>query len=187
MIDLTRKVLPNTVTVSGRTFSIYTDFRIWMKFEISITSRSAGDEIPIGYLFKNDRPTYCDIRDLLAFSRPVRELPRPVRGTASDVVALDFRQDSDLIYAAFLQQYGIDLIDIPELHWHKFLALLHGLRGTKLDEVMGYRCYEKQTNKDVDPYEEMREAWSIEPPLTAEEEAELEDFNRIFGGGDSKG
>lgn len=103
-----------------------------------------------------------------------------MRGTSSDVILLDFKIDSDLIYAAFLQQYGVDLIDVPELHWHKFLAMLNGLRGTKLDEVIGYRCYQKQTDKDIDPYEEMREAWAIERPLSEEEEAELEAFNAAF-------
>lgn len=35
MIDLTKKALPNTITVDGRAYSIYTDFRVWMQFEIS--------------------------------------------------------------------------------------------------------------------------------------------------------
>ena len=48
---------------------------------------------------------------------------------------------------------------------------------------MGYRCYTKQTDKSIDPYEEMREAWRIEKPLTAEEQEEIENFNKQFGGG----
>ncbi len=180
MIDLTKHSLPNTISVNGREYSIYTDFRIWLRFENSLKGRHEHDQIEIGYLFKNERPVYTDIRNILAFSRPKNELPRPVRGTSSDVTVIDFEIDSDLIYAAFLQQYGIDLVDIPEMHWHKFLALLHGLKGTKLDEVMGYRCYEKQHNKDIDPYEELREAWTIEPPLTAEEEEELDAFNAML-------
>ena len=79
-----------------------------------------------------------------------------------------------------MQQYGIDLIDIDNLHWHKFLALFYGLKNTKLDEIMGYRCYEKQTDKGIDPYEELREAWSIDPKLTEAEQAELDAFNAAF-------
>lgn len=186
MIDLTRKSLPNTVEVNGRAFSVYTDFRVWMAFEIALAEHRGNDPIPVAYLFKNEHPVYCDIRALLEFSRPKNELPRKVRGTASDVRVIDFRIDSDLIYAAFLQQYGIDLVDVPDLHWHKFLAMLNGLKGTKLDEVMQYRCYEKQTDKNIDPYEEMRAAWELETPLTLEEEEELEEFNRLLGG-DGKG
>ena len=180
MIDLTRRSLPNTVTVNGRDYSIYTDYRLWMRFEISIQESADRGEIPIGYLFVNDKPRYCNIRDLLAFSRPERVLPKAVRGTSSNAILFDFRIDSDLIYAAFMQQYGIDLIDIDNLHWHKFLALFYGLKNTKLDEIMGYRCYEKQTDKGIDPYEELREAWSIDPKLTEAEQAELDAFNAAF-------
>ena len=187
MIDLTRKSLPNTITVYGRAFSIYTDFRVWLRFEIELTEHRSQNAMPIEYLFKNERPVFCPITSLLEFARPKRELPRAIRGGASDTRVLDFRIDSDLIYAAFLQQYGIDLIDIPELHWHKFLALLYGLKDTKLDEIMGYRCYEKQTNSKIDPYEELREAWALDQILTPEEEEELAAFNKMAGGGDSDG
>lgn len=181
MIDLTRNTLPNTVHVNGRDFSVYTDFRVWLRFEISLAEHRGSEPIPVDYLFKNERPVYCDVRQLLEFARPENVLPRQVRGT-SDARLIDFKIDSDFIYAAFLQQYGIDLIDVPELHWHKFLALFRGLKGTKLDEIMGYRCYEKQTNKNIDPYEELREAWELEAPMSEEEEEMLAEFNRIAGG-----
>lgn len=180
MIDLTRRALPNTLEVNGRAYSIHTDFRVWMRFEIALSERRDNSPIPIDYIFKNEKPNYCDVRDLLVFSRPARELPRRVSGTAADVIVIDFKIDADLIYAAFLQQYRIDLIEVEELHWHKFLALLNGLTDTKLTEVMGYRCYEKQDRKDLDPYEEMREAWRIEKPLTEEEQADLDAFNAQF-------
>ena len=34
MLDLTAKSLPNTIRIHGKDFSIYTDFRVWMKFMI---------------------------------------------------------------------------------------------------------------------------------------------------------
>jgi len=34
MIDLTKKVLPNTVMVGGRAFRIDTDYRTWLRFLI---------------------------------------------------------------------------------------------------------------------------------------------------------
>lgn len=180
MMDLTKKALPNTVMVGGRAYSIYTDFRLWMRFEIAVSKLKRGKTMDISYLFKNDMPVYCDLTELFTFSRPASPLPRPI--SHSSVIALDYELDSDLIYAAFLGQYGIDLCDIKELHWHKFLALLSGLNeSTKLREVMGYRCYEKSDDKK-DPYEELRRAWEIEPPMSEEEQAELDDFNKMFGG-----
>lgn len=177
MMDLTRKALPNTVMVGGRAYSIYTDFRLWMRFEIAVSKLKRGETIDIAYLFKNEHPVYCDIRELFAFSRPESPLPRPI--SHSSVIALDYELDADLIYAAFLGQYGIDLVEVKELHWHKFLALLNGLNeSTKLREVMGYRCYEKSEEKK-DPYEELRRAWEIER-ISEEEQAELDEFSDLF-------
>lgn len=180
MIDLTKKALPNTVMVGGRAYSIYTDFRVWMRFEIAVSKLKRGEKIDISYLFKNDMPTYCDLRELFTFSRPESPLPRRISHN-SNIIALDYELDSDLIYSAFLGQYGIDLCEVEELHWHKFLALINGLNeSTKLREVMGYRCYEKSTDKDKDVYEELRRAWEIEPPMSAEEQAELDEFSNLF-------
>lgn len=182
MMDLIKRRLPNVVEINGSLYSIYTDFRLWMRFEISVSRMtSLDDRIDVSYLFKNEMPMHCDLRELFAFSRPQSLLPRPIG--VSNVITIDYELDADLIYAAFLGQYGIDLIDVEELHWHKFLALLKGLNeATKLREVMGYRCYRKSDDRDRDVYEEMRMAWEIEPPMSDKDQAELEEFNKLFGG-----
>ena len=55
---------------------------------------------------------------------------------------LDMQQDWGLIYAAFLQAYGIDLDkELPRLHWRRFLSLLQGIPdGTKLAWVQEIRA-----------------------------------------------
>lgn len=55
--------------------------------------------------------------------------------------AFDFIQDSELIYAAFYQAYGIDLIEEQgKMHWWKFQALLQGLPSdTRFSEVVQIR------------------------------------------------
>lgn len=55
--------------------------------------------------------------------------------------AFDFHQDAELIYSAFLQAYGIDLIqERHRLHWWQFIALLHSLPDTtKFAEVVRIR------------------------------------------------
>ncbi len=40
--------------------------------------------------------------------------------------AFDFSQDGDLIYASFMEAYGVDLT-VAEMHWWKFMALLKNL------------------------------------------------------------
>lgn len=67
------------------------------------------------------------------------------------VETYSINHDGGLIYAAFLQSYGIDLIDQQgKLHWTKFVALLSGLpKDTKFIEICGYRSYEKPSKKDT--------------------------------------
>lgn len=52
----------------------------------------------------------------------------------------DFEQDSDHIYAAFRQVYGVDLQQVP-LHWWEFRAMLFALPDTCLQgRIMAYRA-----------------------------------------------
>lgn len=55
---------------------------------------------------------------------------------------VDFELDGEYIYAAFLQDYGIDLIEYQgRLHWKKFLALFQGLSDdTKIKQIMHIRA-----------------------------------------------
>ena len=178
MIDLTKKGLPNAAWINGIPYSIYTDFRLWMRFEIEVRKLKQGQTIDVSYLFKNRMPSQCDLTELFAFSRPVSELPR--QKGFSDVIALDYEIDADYIYSAFISQYNIDLTEVEELHWHKFLALLKGLKDDEvISKIMSYRCYEKSDEKK-NIYEELKYAWQIER-ISEEEQAEIDKFSNIFG------
>ncbi|EOU3548702.1 bacteriophage Gp15 family protein [Listeria monocytogenes] len=58
-------------------------------------------------------------------------------------------QDSDYIYASFLQDYNIDLIDVRgKLHWYKFRALFDSLRDdTAIKSIMNIRQTELPAGK----------------------------------------
>lgn len=177
MINLTTKALPNTVEVGGKAFSINTDYRLWMRFEIELSKEKLPLEV--SYLFRGEIPEHCNIEELLVFARPKNPLPRSMGN--DHIKALDYELDGDYIYSAFMEQYGIDLIDIEYLHWHKFLALLKGLNSQcKLSEIMSYRCY-KKSKKGEDIYEKLKYAWAIDGAEFEEEnQEELEEFNRAF-------
>lgn len=57
---------------------------------------------------------------------------------------LDFEKDGDYIYASFMQDYQIDLIDEQgRLPWKKFLYLFNGLSSdTKIKQAMQIRSME---------------------------------------------
>lgn len=177
MIDLiTKGGLPNVVMIDGNPYSIYTDFRVWMRFEIELSKLSPQDTMDVSYLFKNDMPSYCNFSDLLVFCRPQSELPRSTKH--SNTVVVDYEIDSDYIYAAFMSQYGIDLCEIEDLHWHKFLSLFKGLKDEKICDIMSYRCYEPN-NEKKDVYAELKMAWEIKR-VTPEEQAENDKFSSYF-------
>lgn len=69
----------------------------------------------------------------------------------------DLKQDAGYIYASFLQEYNIDLIDQQGvLRWEKFIALLSGLRDdTRFKEIVGIRAAELPSTKDA-PQERKR-------------------------------
>lgn len=62
----------------------------------------------------------------------------------SALPVLDFEEDGDYIYASFMQDYEIDLIDQQgRLPWKKFIYLFNGLSsGTKIRQVMQIRSME---------------------------------------------
>lgn len=70
----------------------------------------------------------------------------------------DFNQDADFIYASFLFDYNIDLIDQQgRLHWRKFKALLNGLsEKTKFREVVGIRTQKVTRDMSREQVENLR-------------------------------
>lgn len=186
MLDLTQKSLPDAITVGGRDFLINTDFRIWMKFAIEyknwVTSGMKG-VFDIRYLFKTSVPTFEKAEDyngIFLFAFPRNVVPHSSKESGGDVLFYEY--DGDYIYSAFLQAYGIDLID-TDMHWHKFLALMNGLPDcTRMSAIMGHRAYTGEKIKDEAAiYRRLKEAWMPPYEETEEEKKAEEEFNAYFG------
>jgi hypothetical protein len=73
---------------------------------------------------------------------------------------LDFSFDFDAgyIYAAFMQTYGIDLINqCGKLHWYKFISLFNGLPSeTQLSRIREIRSTDLNKVKDKNAKRELR-------------------------------
>lgn len=181
MINLKTKELPETIKANDKLFLIYTDFRIWLSFPKRIKNLESGDWSGYKGLFSGavPWPTEEVLGALGAFYNPSREIPR---SDGSGEILLDVDVDADYIYAAFLQVYGIDLIE-ADMHWHKFSALLASLpQGTMLMDIIGYRGY-KGNSKDPEYKRLMRlkGMWALPQPVSKEEKEAMEEFNRLFG------
>lgn len=93
-----------------------------------------------------------------------------------------YEYDADLIYSAFLSQYGLDLNEIEYLHWWKFKSLFEGLNDeNKICVIMGYRAIDLSKIKDKEQkkkYKKLKNTYAL-PDERSEEEKE-KDFADAF-------
>lgn len=179
-MDLSEAKLPETVKVDGSTFYVKTSFKFWLKFLKKLDDKNAPP-VDFDFMYDGARPRsrLNGIMALVQFCNPPQLLPRPdVFGSGSSEKATDYFVDAEYIYAAFMELYGIDLIE-SDMHWYKFLALFKGLHGTKLNEIIGYRLYENTSGKR-DAYtrqmEKLRRAWELPQIETDENDEALAAF-----------
>ena len=134
------------VEYCGKRYRIRTDFKIWIQFEKTLLSDLA-DEIKIVELLslcyvKELPPSLFDaLRLLIEFygcGTDSGGQDERVEGEKERIY--DFSYDAELFYAAFLEQYGIDLLK-TDLHWWKFLALFRSISpDTRLFKVLSWRA-----------------------------------------------
>lgn len=180
--------MPASVEVGGRYYPINTDFRAWFCFQKLLQDKNAlyGD---FDFLYTEDKPQdrLKGFEALYNFYNIKREIPRPTNETNDKV--LDYEQDAELIYSAFIEQYNIDLMATDKdghfipLHWHKFQALLFGLHNTKLNDVMQMRCWKRPNGKLTDYDKEQQKlynAWKLPQPTDEQAKKQLEEFNALF-------
>lgn len=82
-------------------------------------------------------------------NQPVDLAGNPMPSNEKDEKTYCLKQDADYVYASFMSDYGIDLIEQQgQLHWSKFKALLSGLTdGSKFLRVIEIRTMELPTGK----------------------------------------
>jgi len=131
--------LPDSVRVAGRRYRLDLDFRNVLRL---MNELGRDDVLPT---VREYRALRCVMRRPPRRTAPVmaavRELLFPARGSVPAGKRLtSFEQDADLIRAAFLQEYGIDLWR-DRLHWIEFSALLSALpEGSRYSDVLGIRA-----------------------------------------------
>lgn len=139
--------LPTEVALGGRAFPIRHDFRDGVRFETLMFDERLPDEaklpaaLRIWYETMPPAAMLSEAIDAMLDFYRCGKVPTPDVG--GDTAPLySYVHDYDLIYAAFLQSYGIDLLD-PEtrLHWWRFRAMLAALPADcQLMRVIGYRA-----------------------------------------------
>ena len=177
MFTLKKLGLPESIEVHGSLFKIHTDYRYFLRFREHVQEPTAKpDDFDYMYISAKPADRLEGVRALCEFMSPPQILPRRTGGETSEIV-IDYEIDAPYIYAAFMEQYGLDLLLAP-LHWYKFLALLHGLHDTELNNIINARLYKPSGRNDE--YEKARqkqyEAWRLPQPGDNEPDEALDEF-----------
>lgn len=138
--------LPDAVEIGGEQVPINTSFFIGVQFELLMQDDKISDRekapLILGLYYPvipGDITTALNQVLWFYLCGKEREENEGLGGSQS-APAYSFEQDADLIFAAFLDQYGIDLNTVENLHWWKFRALFDGLtEENKISKIMGYR------------------------------------------------
>lgn len=189
LIDL----LPDHVEIDGKKYSINTDFRISILFELLMQDRTILDSEKIYMaldLYYPQIPHNLEqaVDKMLWFYRCGKDdEDDSVRngspaGSRKASMIYSFEHDAEYIYSAFLDQYGIDLQDIEHLHWWKFRALFKGLKDDNLIcKIMGYRSIEitnDMSDSEKKYYRKMKQIYAL-PDNRTQEEKERDFTNAI--------
>ena len=174
-MKLSKMVLPDSVEVSGSNFLIHTGHPYWFRFMEQLKEKGTT-VADFDYMFIEEAPADKEaaFKALLEFAWEKKELPRN-DGDEPGPRLVDYVIDAELIWTAVLQVYGIDLTE-KEIHWHKVRAMLAALPGSRLEEVMGYRCYKGKDAKLL----KLRRQWALPEPEDEASNEALEKFNALF-------
>lgn len=180
--------LPSSIEIDGTEYPIQTDFRLMIKFEQIIFEKkelSLAEIFSEFYMGNIPEDTEKALDGLLWFFRcgkDVDELPKSSKKSKKRIYSYDF--DDGYIYAAFFDQYGIDLNSI-QLHWWKFRDLLMSLKEDNVfEKIMGYRSIEisgKMSKEYKDFYREMKRTYAL-PASKAERDFQKEVERRLMSG-----
>ncbi|WP_251390640.1 bacteriophage Gp15 family protein [Mediterraneibacter agrestimuris] len=188
---------PETVLVDGAEYLINSDFRTVLRcFEIQgVKEVISPDElvkmVQMFYQSKEFVITEKHIDQMFWFfscgkGKEKKRFPRKIAGINNNQ-PFDFEEDAELIYAGFMQQYGIDLQEV-NMHWWKFMILLENLgTGTRLQKVMEYRTIDtgndELSKKEKDFYKAMQRYYSLDrKPEKSEKIRQIEEA--LLNGGD---
>lgn len=184
-------------------YAINSDFRVSVLYEMMVQDDSISDveKIHRAILLYFEEPPDEDIEDIVEAiiwfyrcgrgDKEQREQRRSSDGSDEprEPQAYSFDYDDEYIYAAFLQQYGIDLVEVEDLHWWKFRAMFKALTDCQFVKIMGYRTQKitgKMSNAEKAMLRKMKALYAL--PLSDSEREENDALtDALLNGGDLSG
>lgn len=189
-------ILPTEVKIDNKKYKINSDFRTSILFELMIQDDSIAEkDIPFLAmdLYYPVRPkNYREaIEKILWFYKCGMDEETSFKNSESSNSEdtkknniYSFEYDASYIYSAFLNQYGIDLQDIENLHWWKFRAMFESLNEDNLFvKIMDYRKIDLSKIEDKDEkerYKKLKEMYKLPSKVDKEEKAKINEIESIL-------
>ena len=173
--------IPTHVTVSGRRYRIDIDFRNVLRMNEVMARDDLTDEARDWLALRcvMRRPPRDRARQIEALKALRELLFPPARHAGDDKKLTDLDQDAELIFAAFLQEYGVNLWR-DRLSWPEFTALLAGIaEGTRYADVISIRArpMPKPTKWNAEEREWLMKAKTVHA-LTMSEQEQADNYSR---------
>ncbi len=176
-MNILTESLPGSLKVGNKEYEIETDFRVWMRFVQDVFTAKDGYRTiaeSMCRIFEEIPPNLIEtLSAMMDFYTLCKKGDSGKTGPRNQQI-LDFDIDSGLIYAAFLQQYGIDLTKV-DMHWWIFKTLIDNLsEDTQFVKIMQFRCKDISSIKDKEMkkfYQKMKRVYAL-PDNRSDEEKE---------------
>ena len=170
--------LPTSVVIDGIQYDLNFDFRYSVKFEMLMLNDEIGDTDKLNkalklyygdHIPKNISQAIDKIMWFYRCGKEESHKTRRRKRSESIERCYDFDYDYAYIYAAFFQQFGVDLQN-DDLHWWEFMAMFKSLsEDTAFIKIVGYRSIkitQNMTKSQKDFYLDMKRIHALPLPKT---------------------
>lgn len=191
-MNLLLEKAPESVVIAGKQVPICADFRQSIRFEALIQDASVSDEEKLIrglqlYYQTIPQPIEEAVEKMLWFYQCGQEETEEQGNARKKPPIYSYEHDGGYIYAAFQDQYQINLQSIEFLHWWEFKSLFMSLKeDNEIVKIMGYRAIELPSSlskQQREFYQKMKRQYALPLPkadrqrLNALEKALMGDGN----------
>ena len=182
--------LPESVTIGGVEYQINSGFRASIQFEILVQEEAEEDQLleQMLEIYYGDQipPDIFQAVEKALWFYAGGSLDQNNTNQRERSQPYSFEYDWDYIYAAFLEQYGVDLYE-TELHWWKFKAMFAALNDkVKFSEIIGYRTVKidsKMSKSQKEFYKKMKKVYAL--PKSNMEKQRVKEIRERLARGES--
>lgn len=194
-MNLLLEKAPREVMIAGKLVPICADFRQSIRFEALIQDDTIGNEEKLirGLMLYYDyipQPIEEAVEKMLWFYQCGQEEVEQQKESRKKAPVYSYEYDDGYIYAAFQDQYQMNLQTIEFLHWWEFKSLFMGLKeDNEIVKIMGYRAIELPRNmpkQQREFYQKMKRQYAL--PLPKAERQRMNELEKaLMGDGNVQG